>query len=166
MPVSTLTHPTVEDALDLLTTGFECDGMITLVGEGEVDYDGRASSHLPPGERLVILKPDGTLLVHRDEQRKPVNWQPPGSTHNARIDRDRLIVKSVRTSPHEEIEITFETLMRASLLELDDPPELALEGSEEDLRQRILADPDVLEDGFQPQMIEHETPAGAACVLD
>ena len=160
MAIKSLTHPSAEDTLDLLTTGFERGGMLTLVGECEVDYDGRASSHLPPGERLVILKPDGTLLVHSDEQRKPVNWQPPGSTHSARIDGDCLIVESVRTSPREEIEITFETLVQASLLELDDASELALEGSEEDLRQRILADPDILEDGFQAMMTERETAAG------
>jgi RecB family endonuclease NucS len=161
MPVSSLTQPAVEDALDLLETGFERGGMLTLVGECEVDYEGRASSHLPPGERLVILKPDGTLLVHRDEQRKPVNWQPPGSTHSACVDGDRLIVESVRTSPHEEIEITFETLAQASLLELDDTSGLALEGSEEDLRQRILENPDVLEKGFRAMMTERETSAGA-----
>jgi RecB family endonuclease NucS len=161
MPISSLTDPSLGDALDLLNAGFKCNGMLTLVGKCEVEYDGRASSHLPPGERLVILKPDGTLLVHRDEQRKPVNWQPPGSTHSARVDGDRLIVESVRTSPHEEIEITFETLMQASLLELDDTSGLALEGSEEDLRQRILENPDVLEDGFQAMMTERETSAGA-----
>jgi RecB family endonuclease NucS len=161
MPISSLTDPSFEDALDLLETGFERGRMLTLVGRCEVDYDGRASSYLPPGERLVILKSDGTLLVHRDEQRKPVNWQPPGSTHNARIDGDRLIVESVRSSPHEEIEIVFEALAQASLLELDDAPDLALEGSEEDLRQRILADPDVLEPGFKAMMTERETPAGA-----
>jgi RecB family endonuclease NucS len=161
MPISSLTDPSFEDALDLLETGFERGRMLTLVGRCEVDYDGRASSYLPPGERLVILKSDGTLLVHRDEQRKPVNWQPPGSTHNARIDGDRLIVESVRSSPHEEIEIVFEALAQASLLELDDAPDLALEGSEEDLRQRILADPDVLESGFKAMMTERETPAGA-----
>jgi RecB family endonuclease NucS len=161
MPVSSLTAPTREDALDLLETGFERGGMLTLVGRCEVDYDGRASSYLPPGERLVILKPDGTLLVHRNEQRTPVNWQPPGCTHDAHISDDRLIVQSIRTSPHEEIEITFETFAQVSLLELDDAPDLALDGSEEDLRQRILADPDILEEGFQPMMIERETAAGA-----
>jgi RecB family endonuclease NucS len=161
MPVSSLANPPLDDALDLLNTGFERSRMVTLVGKCEVNYDGRASSHLPPGERLVILKPDGTLLVHRDEQRQPVNWQPPGSTHSANIDDDRLIIESVRSSPHEEIEITFETLIQASLLELDDTSGFALEGSEEDLRQRILENPDVLEDGFQAMMTERETSAGA-----
>jgi hypothetical protein len=120
MPISSLTDPPLEEALTLLETGFKREGMLTLVGECEVEYDGRAASHLPLGERLVILKPDGTLLVHRDEQRKPVNWQPPGSTHTARLDGDRLIVESVRTSPHEELEIAFEALTQVSLLELDD----------------------------------------------
>jgi RecB family endonuclease NucS len=161
MTVSTLTAPNAEDALALLETGFEHGGMLTLVGKCEVEYDGRASSYLPPGDRLVILKSDGTLLVHRDEQRTPVNWQPPGCTHDARLDGDRLIVESTRTSPHEEIMITFETLAQVSLLELEDGSDLALTGSEEDLRQRILADPDVLEAGFQPMMTERETPAGA-----
>lgn len=161
MPVSSLTAPTREDALNLLETGFERGGMFTLVGRCEVAYDGRASSYLPPGERLVFLKPDGTLLVHRDEQRKPVNWQPPGCTHNAHIASGQLIIQSTRTSPHEEVEITFETLEQVSLLELDDPTDLALSGSEEDLRQRILADPDILETDFQPLMTERETSAGA-----
>jgi RecB family endonuclease NucS len=161
MAVSSLTDPALEDALDLLNTGFKRGGMLTLVGECEIDYDGRASSHLPPGERLVVLKPDGTLLVHRDEQRKPVNWQPPGSTHSARVDGDRLIVESVRSSPHEEIEITFQTLVQASLLDLDDTSSLELEGSEESLRQRILADPDLLETGFKAMATERETSAGA-----
>jgi RecB family endonuclease NucS len=161
MPVSSLTEPAPEDVLELLNTGFERGGMLMLVGECEVDYDGRASSYLPSGERLVVLKPDGTLLVHRDSQRKPVNWQPPGSTHSAHLDGDRLVVESVRTSPHEELEIIFETVAQASLLELDDSSGLALEGSEEDLRQRILADPDILEAGFTARATEHETAAGA-----
>jgi RecB family endonuclease NucS len=161
MANESLTDPPLEDALDLLETGFECGAMLTLVGECEVDYDGRASSYLGPGERLIILKSDGTLLVHRNEQHTPVNWQPPGCTHDAHIADDRLIVQSTRTSPDEEVEISFGTVAQVSLLELDDAPDLALDGSEEDLRQRILADPDILEEGFQPMMTERETAAGA-----
>jgi RecB family endonuclease NucS len=44
---------------------------------------------------------------------------------------------------------------------LDDAPDLTLDGSEEELRQRILTGPDILEEGFQPMMTERETPAGA-----
>lgn len=160
MTASTLTTPDPEDALALVENALERKALLTLVGQCEVNYDGRASSYLPPGDRLVILKPDGTLLVHRDEQRKPVNWQPPGCTHTARLDHERLVIESTRTTPHEEVTIIFETLMQTSWFELDDSSTLALSGSEEDLRQRILADPDILEDGFQAMMTERETPAG------
>ncbi|GAA0471102.1 endonuclease NucS (plasmid) [Halococcus dombrowskii] len=160
MPVSTLTDPTLKDAHNLINTGFEHGEMITLVGKCEIDYDGRASSHLPPGERLVILKPDGTLLVHGNEQRKPVNWQPPGSTHSAHLSGDCLIIESVRTSPHEELDIMFQMVAQASRFGLDGVSEFNLEGSEEDLRQRILADPDILETGFSAMATERETSAG------
>ena len=103
MTVSTLTTPNPEDTLALIETGFENGGMLTIVGRCEVEYDGRASSYLPPGDRLVILKSDGTLLVHRDEQRTPVNWQSSGCTHDAQLDDDdRLIVESTRTTPRKK----------------------------------------------------------------
>lgn len=161
MPVSSLTEPTLEEALEVLEAGFEREAMVTLVGRCEVEYDGRASSFLPAGERLVILKPDGTLLVHRSEQRTPVNWQPPGCTHDAHIEDEHIVVHSHRSSPREEVEITFETVAQVSLLELVDHPDLALTGSEEDLRQRILEEPDLLEAGFTPLATERGTPAGA-----
>ena len=163
MPVSSLSNPSSPEALEYLQMGFEQNAMVTIVGGCTVDYDGRATSHLPLGERLVILKPDGTLLVHRTEQHEPVNWQPPGCTHTARLndDQEKLVVESVRSNPHEEITVAFHTVLQLSLLELEDSPTLALEGSEEDLRQRILTNPDVLEEGFVAQMTERETAAGA-----
>ena len=163
MPVSSLSGPSIEDALAHLQLGLESDAMVTLVGKCEVEYDGRAASYLPPGERIVILKPDGTLLVHRDTSHEPVNWQPPGCTHSARLDAEQeaLVVESVRSNPHEEVTVRFQTVLQVSVLELEDTPTLALEGSEEDLRQQILTEPSMLEEGFVPQMTERETAAGA-----
>jgi len=110
-------------------------GMATIIGECEVEHDGRASSYLPPGDRLVILKPDGTLLVHTDSQHEPVNWQPPGCTHRVSLENDHLHVQSLRSSPAEQVEITFESIAQLSTFELADESTLALEGTEEDLRK-------------------------------
>jgi len=125
-----------------------------------VEYDGRASSYLPPGDRLVILKPDGTLLVHTDSQHEPVNWQPPGCTHRVSLEDDHLHVQSLRSSPTEQVDITFESIFQLSTFELADESTLALEGTEEDLRKRIFDEPDLVEPGFRPLMRERETPAG------
>ena len=160
MSVTTLHRPAHRDALSLLETAFEEGRMVTAFGRCTVDYDGRASSALGPGDRLVVCKPDGTVLVHTDENRKPVNWQPPGCTHYASLRDGRLRIRSERSSPSERLDVDFRRLEQVSAYEVEDRSDLTLSGSEEDLRQRILDDPALVESGFRPTATERETAAG------
>ena len=160
MPVSSISNPSPEDALRFLESGFERGVVITVVGECEVEYEGRAASYLPPGERFIILKPDGTLLVHGDEGHEPINWQRSGSTRTAQIEDSRLMIESSDSKDDEEVIVRFENLLRVSTLDLKDGSDLELVGSEEDLRMRIFEDSELVEKGFQPQTRERETTAG------
>ncbi|SDX62032.1 endonuclease NucS [Halobellus clavatus] len=160
MSVTTLHRPAHRDALGLLESAFGDGRMVTVFGRCRVEYDGRASSSLGPGDRLVVCKPDGTILVHTDENRKPVNWQPPGCTHQASVRDGRLRIRSERTSPDERLDVAFERLEQVSAYEVTDRSDLTLTGSEEDLRQRILEDPSLVEAGFEPTATERETAAG------
>jgi RecB family endonuclease NucS len=157
----TATRPDLDEALALVETGVEREYLVTLFGRCRVDYEGRAASTLGPGDRLVVLKPDGTVLVHTDEGQKPVNWQPPGCTHEATIADGRLVVQSQRQTPSEELIVRFDQVGHATAFAVTDPSNLALSGTEEDLRERILDDPSLLEPGFEPRATERETPAGA-----
>jgi RecB family endonuclease NucS len=136
--------------------------MVTVFGRCTVDYDGRASSRLGPGDRLVICKPDGAILVHTDEGQQPVNWQPPGCTQDARLAAGQFELHSLRSTPEEELVVTFEQVHHVVAYGVTDEEDLALVGTEEDLRRRILDDPDLVEAGFTPLSTERETPAGAA----
>jgi RecB family endonuclease NucS len=157
----TAVAPDSQEALELVETAVEHGLLCTLFGRCRVLYEGRASSTLDPGDRLVVLKPDGTVLVHTDEGQQPVNWQPPGCTHEARVEDDQFVVESTRTSPEEELVVRFERVVHATAYEATDAAELALTGTEADLRRRILDDPELLESGFEPRATERETPAGA-----
>ncbi len=157
----TAVDPGHEEALELVETGVERGWLCTLFGRCRVEYDGRASSSLAAGDRLVVLKPDGTVLVHTDEGQQPVNWQPPGCTHEADIDGDRFVVRSHRSSPAEQLLVSFGRVAHAAAYDAVDAAELALTGTESDLRQRILEEPSLLEPGFEPRATERETPAGA-----
>ena len=157
----TAVAPDSERALELVETAGNRGLLCTLFGRCRVVYDGRAYSTLDPGDRLIILKPDGTVLVHTDEGQQPVNWQPPGCTHEARIEDDQFLVRSHRSSPAEELVVRFEQLRHATAYEVTDPADLALTGTEEDLRKRILDNPELLETGLEPLATERETPAGA-----
>ncbi len=160
MSVTTLHRPTHRDALVQFEEADERGDLITVFGRCTVEYEGRASSDLGPGDRLLILKPDGSALVHTDEKRTPVNWQPPGCDHAASVRDGRLRVVSRRTSPDERLVVEFERVEQFSAYPVTDPSDLELRGTEEDLRRRILDDPDLLEAGFEPLETERESDAG------
>jgi RecB family endonuclease NucS len=163
-PPVTLSDPAHADALDTVTAAINQGDLVTLFGRCIVDYDGRASSSLGAGDRHVTLKPDGTVLVHTDEGQKPVNWQPPGCTHEPSTDDGALLVRSRRKTPEEELLIRFENLRHVAAFDVTDPEELSLSGTEEDLRERLLDDPSAVEPGFTPLATERDTPAGAVDV--
>ena len=159
--VETLSYPGPDTARDLVARAIERGAMVTLFGRCTVEYNGRAASSLGPGDRHVTLKPDGAALVHTDEGQQPVNWQPPGCEHSVAVEDDSLAVHSERTTPAETLDIVFERLAHVAAFDVRDPEELAVTGTEADLRDRILDDPELLEAGFTPLATERETPAGA-----
>ena len=55
--------------------------MRLVIARCSVDYAGRLSAHLPLATRLLMVKNDGSLLVHADGgSYKPLNWMSPPCT--------------------------------------------------------------------------------------
>jgi RecB family endonuclease NucS len=125
-----------------------------------VRYVGRARSTLEPGERILIIKADGSLLVHRPVGYEPVNWQPSGSIFHVRSSENGLEVHAVRQKPRENVKITFSNVIMVSALSLQDSGEFLLYASEEDMQKAILARPDLLEEGFRPISYEKKVEPG------
>ena len=156
--------PGAEAARDLTAAALDREATVVVFGRCTVEYDGRAASTLGPGDRLVVLKPDGTALVHTDEGQQPVNWQPPGCDHSVSADGG-LVVRSERETPPETLVVEFEGVAHAAAYDGSDPEDLSLSGTEADLKQRVLAEPELVEPGFEPRATERETPAGAVDVF-
>ncbi|MXR52259.1 DUF91 domain-containing protein [Halovenus sp. WSH3] len=153
--------PTASEALDLLERGIEADRLITVFGQCRVEYEGRAASSLEAGNRLTVLKPDGTILVHTDTGQQPVNWQPPGCTHESRLEGGQLVVESHRSNPDEQLLVTFERVDQVVVYDGSGESDVTVMGTEADLRDRILDRPELVEAGFEPRATERETSAGA-----
>ena len=167
----TLEEPTPSVACEAIADGIDREALVTVFGRCTVDYEGRASSTLEAGDRHVMLKPDGTVLVHTDEGQQPVNWQPPGCEHAVRCEsadgadaNPALVLESRRSTPEERLLVRFQRVLQVSAFSGTDETDLELSGTEEDLRQRILEEPAVLEPNFTPLATERETPAGAVDV--
>lgn len=160
MDVRTLHRPSHRETLSQLKAAFERGDVISVFGRCTVEYEGRAASSLKAGDRLLLLKPDGSALVHTDEKRTPVNWQPPGCEHRAAVRNGQLQVRSERTSPEESLTVRFLSVGQFSAYDATDEADLELTGSEEDLRQHVLENPGLIETGFEPLETERESAAG------
>jgi hypothetical protein len=52
-----------------------------VIARCSVDYVGRLTAHLPLATRLLMVKADGSVLVHSDGgSYKPLNWMSPPCT--------------------------------------------------------------------------------------
>jgi RecB family endonuclease NucS len=133
---------------------------LLVVGNCWVYYFGRASSKLEPGERILMVKEDGSLLVHRSVGYEPVNWQPPGCVFNTQVKGSILEIHAVRRKPPESVKVFFDRILMVSALSLTDSGEFALYASEEDMHKAILLEPSLLEEGFTPISYEKKVEPG------
>ena len=158
--LSVLTEPTLAEAAKLIEKAFAKRRTLIIAGTCHVHYVGRASSTLEPGERILIIKADGSLLVHRPVGYEPVNWQPSGSIFHVKADETSLEVHAVRQKPRENVKVTFSNVLVVSALSLNDSGEFLLYASEEDMHRAILLKPALLEEGFKPISYEKKVEPG------
>ncbi len=145
-----LTHPELAEAAIAIEKALAQRRTLLVSGECRVDYSGRASSTLEYGERLLLVKSDGSLLVHRPTGYEPVNWQPSGSVFHVDVKDDKLEVHGVRQKPRESVKVTFKTILTVTALNIMDSGEFTLHASEDDMHRAILLKPELLEEGFKP----------------
>jgi RecB family endonuclease NucS len=100
-----------------------------------VDYSGRLATHLPSAVRLLLVKADGSVLVHADGGGyKPLNWMAAPCTL-----REEPGAWRVSNRGGETMTITIEEVLHDSSHRLGLDPGLVKDGVEKQL-QALLAD--------------------------
>lgn len=154
----------VEEAAEKVRAALRAGEMILVVGSMEVYYEGRASSTLSLGERLLMVKQDGSVLIHRPTGYEPVNWQPPGSKIEVNVEKGKLVVEARRVRPREVLRVVFEEVREVFSFKLVDVGEFAMHATEEEMKRAILMEPSLIEEGFRP--VEAERKVGEAGFID
>jgi len=155
-----LISPTIEEALDF-TNNVSSREMFIIIGRCRIKYRGRAKSFLDFGDRLIIVKSDGSVLVHRDEKYTPVNWQPPGTRLEYSLDGGFFVLQAIRVSPPEKMVVEFESVKLMASMPLEDKVEMKITGMEKDFVEKIVQDPSCIEDGFRLLREEKATYSGS-----
>ncbi|WP_088863320.1 endonuclease NucS [Thermococcus celer] len=160
--VETVTNPSNDEFMTLVDSFLSSEAILVVLARCRVHYDGRAKSELGSGDRIIMVKPDGSFLVHQSKKREPVNWQPPGSFVSVEERNGKVILRSVRRKPKETLEVELEEIYLASLFRAEDYEELDLTGSEAEMAEMIFKNPELIEPGFRP--LFREKPVGSGIV--
>ena len=134
--------------------------MRLVVAECSIDYTGRLSAHLPLARRLIVVKADGTVIVHGDKGHKALNWMSPPNTI---IERPHDW--SVTGSGGDRLEITIAGIHSDTTIELGNEPGLQKAGSEYELQWLLAQSPDVIESGARLVTREFPTDLGPVDLL-
>ncbi len=158
--LNVLVNPKLTEAAAAIEKALLQRRTLIVAGKCHVHYMGRAKSTLEPGERLLIIKEDGSLLVHRPVGYEPVNWQPAGSVFHVQTTEKELEVHGVRQKPRESVRVTFDQVYMVSALNLNDSGDFLLHATEDDMHRAILLKPELLEEGFKPISWEKKVEPG------
>jgi RecB family endonuclease NucS len=161
MPLTVLVDPNLSEAENFVREAISHHKTLIVVGNCWVHYIGRARSRLEPGERILIVKADSSVLIHRSIGYEPVNWMPGGGiVFHTHVKDEAMEIRAVRQKPHESVTVLFNKIRLASSLTLVDPGEFSLYASEEDMQKAILLKPELLEEGFRPISYEKKIKPG------
>jgi RecB family endonuclease NucS len=118
--------------------------MRLLVARCEVAYTGRLDAFLPEAVRLLLLKSDGSVLVHADSGGyKPLNWMTPPTVIE---EGDGLIVVRKRAGKTEDkLEIRIAEVLSDLDVPMDEVAGLEKDGVEKHLQEALADQPDCLE---------------------
>jgi RecB family endonuclease NucS len=117
------------------------DGMRLIVARCEVVYSGRVSAVLPEAVRLLILKADGSVLVHDDAGGyKPLNWMTAPTF--VADDGDKLVVTKPKTE--DQLEIRLVEVLSDVTHDMGESVALQKDGVERDLQLALADAPDAL----------------------
>jgi hypothetical protein len=132
-----------------------------VIARCSVDYVGRLTAHLPPATRLLLVKADGSVLVHSDGgSYKPLNWMSPPCSL---VETD--LIWTVTNKAGEQLIITIDSVEHDSTHELGVDPGLTKDGVEAHL-QRLLAEQiHTLGAGYRLVRREYPTPIGPVDIL-
>ena len=155
-----LASPTIEETVSVVETAFSKKRTLIIAGKCHVLYSGRAKSSLEPGDRILLIKEDGSLLVHRPVGYEPVNWQPPGAVLQVQQKGSSLEIHAFRQKPRETVRVIFNEVFMVSSLNLKDAGDFILHASEQEMHKAILAKPSLLEEGFRPISYEKKVDPG------
>jgi RecB family endonuclease NucS len=132
-----------------------------VVARCQVDYAGRLTAHLPMATRVLMIKADGSVLVHSDGgSYKPLNWMSPPCTLREGTSEDGRTEWVVTSKGDDTLRILIEEITHDTSHELGIDPGLQKDGVEKHLQELLADHPGTLAPGLTLVRREFPTAIG------
>jgi RecB family endonuclease NucS len=132
-----------------------------VIARCSVDYVGRLTAHLALATRLLMVKADGSVLVHADGgSYKPLNWMSPPCSL---VETDGSW--TVTNKAGEQLVVTLEEVLHDSAHELGVDPGLVKDGVEAHLQKLLAEQISTLGEGYRLVRREFPTPIGPVDIM-
>jgi RecB family endonuclease NucS len=132
--------------------------MRLIVARCSVNYTGRLNAHLPEALRLLMIKADGSLLVHADAGGyKPLNWMTPPTVIEE--SDGQIVVRKRAGASEDRLEIAIAEVLSDVTHEMGSPDEdaaLTKDGVEAHLQELLADQPEWCGQGFR--LVRREWP--------
>jgi RecB family endonuclease NucS len=139
--------------------------MRIVVARCTVDYAGRLTAHLPEAVRVLMVKADGSVLVHADGgSYKPLNWMSP-PCRLVVSEEDGITTWRVENKAGEELIVRIRDVHAELEHELGIDPGLVKDGVEAHLQQLLAEHVESLGAGWTLVRREFPTAIGPVDLL-
>ena len=130
--------------------------MRLIVARCEVLYTGRLNALLPEAARLLMIKSDGSVLVHADTGGyKPQNWMtPPTAIEAEGAPLERLVVRKWAGKSEDRLDIRILEVLSDVEHDMGEAAALEKDGVERHLQEELAAQPDAL--GEELRLVRRE----------
>jgi endonuclease len=137
-----------------------------VIASCSVDYVGRLTAHLPSATRLLLVKADGSVLVHSDGgSYKPLNWMSPPCFLTTEEHDDGTGTWTVSNKGGETLVITLHEVHHDSAHDLGIDPGLVKDGVEAHLQKLLAEQIEVLGEGWRLVRREFPTAIGPVDIM-
>ncbi|MEM1927855.1 MAG: endonuclease NucS [Acidilobaceae archaeon] len=149
-------RPSLEKAKSLLSSYLPRRPLVVMIASCETEYEGRGASRASRGDRVVMIKPDGSIIVHSSRGFKPLNWQPDTSSVAVLIEGGELVVKAFRRTAREVLVLRCSEIEVLAILEAPVEGDYYMYLSEREIVEVIKDNPWLVEEGFE--VLDSEKP--------
>jgi RecB family endonuclease NucS len=132
-----------------------------VIAKCQVDYAGRLTAHLPMATRLILVKNDGSVLIHSDGgSYKPLNWMSPPCKVVEDTNDDGHVEWTVTGKDDDTLRILLAEITHDTSHDLGIDPGLQKDGVEKHLQELLAEHPAHLAEGLTLVRREYPTAIG------